>query len=200
MVRDLVYSCLCWLFYSKRLTFKKVCVLHGMNYLARARAVRLWNDIMSVMCSQHDARFTIWVTCRNKWLAEVCWFAWNVGWWKINLLCCPCFSWLWTHGKVNSVSCDLSSCLTAEGKHFYLTLCRCSHMPVTLIQASCHAMFFSLVLISWFFVDTNATLNRARNCSLFNTLINGSHLSSGASQARMKTEQKLEVKDHAFLL
>lgn len=111
-----------------------------------ARAVRLWNDIMPVMWSQHDARFTLWVTRRNKWLAEACWSAWNVGWWKINLLCCPCFSWLWIHGKVNSVSRDLSSCLTTEEKYFYLTPCRCSHIPVSINTSKlpCYVFLASL--------------------------------------------------------
>ena len=42
--------------------------------------------------------------------------------------------------------------------------------------------FFLLVLISQFFMDTNATFNKARKLFSVNTLINGSWPSSGASQ------------------
>lgn len=39
-----------------------------------------------------------------------------------------------------------------------------------------------------------------KSCSLFNALVNSRRLSSGASQRRMTTEQKEEVKERTFLL
>lgn len=154
-VRDLVYLV------SADCSIHKVCIWKH----ACCMAVGMSTHCLATGCTCSQA--LEWrhvcdvdpVTRRNKWLAEACWSAWNVGWWKINL-CCPCCSWLWTRGKVNSVSRALWSCLTAEGKTLLSDLLSMQPHSVSINISKLPGYGFLISLgFSW---TPNAALNRAR--------------------------------------
>ncbi len=98
------------------------------------------------------------------------------------LLFFSCFSWLFPHGKVNSLL-GRSSCLATE-KTLLFHLFKCSHIPVSTQahvdradRAEAAHITFSLVLTSRFFiilclvVNTALTSSKARTLSFFFTLV-----------------------------